>query len=213
MSVRRQLVLEDVEISREGRRLLGPLSCSIEAGSPVTLMGPSGSGKSSLINWLIGMLPPGFTAAGSALLEGQCLSRLPTNLRRLGTLFQDDVLFPHLNVEENLAFGLPSGLDRETRRSRIDDALSDSGLAGMGGRHTGSLSGGERARIALMRTLLSEPQALLLDEPFSKLDADLRRRLRYLVFSKADEYNLPVLLVSHDPDDGVAAGGPVITLG
>lgn len=213
MSARRQLCLRNVELFREGRRLLGPINCDIEAGHPVTLMGPSGSGKSSLINWLIGMLPPGFTASGSASLDGEIVTSLPTNLRRLGTLFQDDVLFPHLSVEENLAFGLPGGLDRETRRCRVISALEDAGLPGMGSRRPDSLSGGERARVALMRTLLSNPRALLLDEPFSKLDVALRNRLRLLVFSKADEYNLPVLLVSHDPEDGVAAGGPVITLG
>lgn len=213
MTARRRLCLRDVELFRQGCRLLGPINCDIEAGRPVTLMGPSGSGKSSLINWLIGMQPPGFAARGSASIDGEILTQLPTNLRRLGTLFQDDVLFPHLSVEENLAFGLPGSLDKATRGSRVAAALEDAGLAGMGRRSPDSLSGGERVRVALMRALLSNPQALLLDEPFSKLDGTLRNRLRQMVLSKADKHNLPVLLVSHDSEDGVAAGGPVITLG
>lgn len=212
MTSPRQLILRDVEIFRNGERLLGPLSCTIEAGAPVTLMGPSGSGKSSLLNWLIDLLPVGFSGRGRVTLDGRLLNDLPTNQRRLGTLFQDDVLFPHLSVEENLAFGLPRGLDRQTRRERVAAALEAAELPGMGDRAPDALSGGERARIALMRTLLSEPHALLLDEPFSKLDVALRDRLRQMVFSTSHALNLPVLLVSHDPEDGVAAGGAVIKL-
>lgn len=208
----RLLRLKAVELWLDGRRLLGPLTCEVVAGRPTTLMGPSGSGKSSLLNWLIGALPPGFSARGEAFLDGKPLIGLPTNLRRLGILFQDDVLFPHLNVEGNLAFALPSGLDRLERRRRIDAALAEAELVGLGARAPDALSGGQRARVALMRTLLAEPEALLLDEPFARLDVALRDRFRRLVFEKAAARNLPVLLVSHDPADGVAAGGPVINL-
>jgi putative thiamine transport system ATP-binding protein len=114
-----------------------------------------------------------------------------------------------MTVGENVAFGLPAGLDK-TRRERVEQALARVELAGFAGRDPLTLSGGERARVALLRVLLSEPRALLLDEPFSKLDMALRDRFRSLVFQSAA--HLPVLLVSHDPQDSVAAGGEVLEL-
>jgi putative thiamine transport system ATP-binding protein len=133
-------------------------------------------------------------------------------MRRLGILFQDDLLFPHLSVAENLGFALPAGLQPEERRRRIESGLAEAELPGTGERDPASLSGGERARVALMRTLLAEPRALLLDEPFARLDVALRGRFRALVFERAAARNLPVLLVSHDPADAEAAGGLAITL-
>jgi putative thiamine transport system ATP-binding protein len=210
--MRRQLILSDVEIRKDGRRLLGPLDCAIEAGRPVVLMGPSGSGKSSLLNWMIGALPPPLEGRGRVLLDGDEIGALPTQKRRLGILFQDDLLFPHLSVAENLGFALPAGLRQEERRRRIECGLAEAELPGTGERDPASLSGGERARVALMRTLLAEPRALLLDEPFARLDVALRGRFRALVFERAEARNLPVLLVSHDPADAEAAGGLAITL-
>src|SRR6185369_9801081 len=195
------LELRDVAISRQGERLFAPLSCQVQAGRPVTIMGPSGAGKSSLLAWLTGVLPAGLAGEGDVLLDGVSVLSLPAHRRRLGILFQDDLLFPHMSVGENLAFGLPPGPDRNTRRGRIDQALADVELPGFANRDPMTLSGGERARVALLRVLLSEPRALLLDEPFSKLDLTLKDRFRSLVFQSAP--HLPVLLVSHDPQDSV----------
>jgi putative thiamine transport system ATP-binding protein len=209
------LELRDVTIRRGGERLFAPLSCRIAPGRPLTVMGPSGAGKSSVLAWLTGMLPPGLSGEGEALLDGVSLLDLPAHRRRLGILFQDDLLFPHMTVGENLAFGLraeiASGADRAARRDRIEQALARVELTGFADRDPVTLSGGERARVALLRVLLSEPRALLLDEPFSKLDMTLRDRFRSLVFQSAT--HLPVLLVSHDPQDSVAAGGDVLELG
>jgi putative thiamine transport system ATP-binding protein len=207
------LELRDVAISRQGghqgsSRLFEPISCRVEPGRPVTLMGPSGAGKSSLLAWLTGMLPAGLAGEGEVLLDGVAVLSLPAHRRRLGILFQDDLLFPHMSVGENLAFGLSPG--HADRRARIDRALAGVELAGFAGRDPATLSGGERARVALLRVLLSEPKALLLDEPFSKLDVALRDRFRSLVFQSAT--HLPVLLVSHDPQDSVAAGSVVLEL-
>ena len=204
------LELRDVAIRRQGERLFAPLSCQVQPGRPVTIMGPSGAGKSSLLAWLTGVLPAGLAGEGDVLLDGVSVLSLPAHRRRLGTLFQDDLLFPHMSVGENLAFGLPPGPDRNTRRGRIDQALADVELPGFANRDPMTLSGGERARVALLRVLLSEPRALLLDEPFSKLDLTLRDRFRSLVFQSAT--HLPVLLVSHDPQDSIAAGGDVLEL-
>ena len=204
------LELRDVSISRQGRRLFAPLTCRVSPGRPVAIMGPSGAGKSSLLAWLTGVLPAGLSGEGDVLLDGVSILALPAHRRRLGILFQDDLLFPHMSVGENLAFGLKAGPDRATRRRAIEQALAGVELAGFADRDPATLSGGERARVALLRVLLSEPRALLMDEPFSKLDLALRDRFRSLVFQSAT--HLPVLLVSHDPQDSVAAGGDVLEL-
>ena len=162
--------------------------------------------------YLAGFLPPGFTAGGRVLLGGSDITALPAHARRMGLLFQDDLLFPHMSVVENLMFAVPQGVSRAERRRRAVAALGDVSLEGMEGRDPATLSGGQRARVALMRVLLSQPRALLLDEPFARLDMALRDQIRALVFSKARERRLPTLLVTHDVRDAEAAGGPVITL-
>ena len=209
-----RLELDGVGISLHGRVLVPPLSLAIDGGRVAVLMGPSGSGKSSLLAHLCGTLDPAFDAVGRVKLRGVNLDGLPPERRRIGILFQDDLLFPHLSVAENLAFGLPAGVrGRAERREAVERALEDADLGGLGGRDPATLSGGQRARVALMRTLLAEPAALLLDEPFSKLDVALRVRFRALVFDHARRRGLPTLLVTHDPADGAEADGPVIELG
>jgi putative thiamine transport system ATP-binding protein len=208
------LIAEEVEITLGGRVLVAAPRLEVAPGEALTVMGPSGSGKSTLLAWLSGALDPAFAARGRVTLEGQEVSRLPPARRRIGLLFQDDLLFPHLSVAENLAFGLPAALrGRAARQARIEQALAEAELVGFGPRDPATLSGGQRARVALLRTLLAEPRALLLDEPFGKLDAALRGRMRDFVFARARAARLPVLLVTHDPEDAAAARGPVLLLG
>jgi putative thiamine transport system ATP-binding protein len=146
---------------------------------------------------------------GRILLQGRDITDLPPQDRRIGLLFQDDLLFPHLTVAGNLAFALPASLrPRAARLARIDAALTQMDLQGFGPRDPATLSGGQRARVALARCLLSDPLALALDEPFSRLDTPLRATIRDLVFSHARA--LPVVLVTHDPQDAAAAKGAVI---
>ena len=204
-------VVEGGRIALDGEVLVS-LDASIRPGEVLTVMGPSGSGKSTLLAYLTGTLPPAFRAEGRVLLNGRDLTDLPTERRRIGILFQDDLLFPHLSVAGNLAFGLPGGRSAD-RRARIEDALSEVGLSGFGSRDPATLSGGQRARVALMRTLLSAPEALLLDEPFSRLDTDRRARTRDMVFAVARQRALPVILVTHDAGDAAAAGGTCVRIG
>ena len=207
----RGLRIERLRLAIGGRCLIEDLDLMVAPGEVVTVMGPSGCGKSSLLSWLCGTLEPAFEASGRILLDGVEVQGLPPERRRIGILFQDDLLFPHLSVGENLAFALPPGVrDRRERWARVEAALGEAGLAGFAGRDPATLSGGQRARVALMRTLLAEPRALLLDEPFGKLDRRLRERVRHFVFDHARQADLPTLLVTHDPADAEAAGGAVV---
>jgi len=206
-----RLELWEVWLALGRRQLLAPLTLGVGAGAVVTLMGPSGCGKSSLLAYVGGLLDPAFRAGGRVALDGVDVGGLPPERRRIGILFEDALLFPHLTVGENLAFGLPASVrDRRLRRQRVEQALAEADLAGFADRAPATLSGGQRARVALLRTLLAEPRALLLDEPFARLDAPLRERFRRTVFAPAKARALPTLLVTHDPNDAEAAGGPVI---
>ena len=140
------------------------------------------------------------------------ITALPPEARQVGILFQDDLLFPHMSVAGNLAFALPAVVrDRAVRRAHIEQALAEADLAGFGERDPATLSGGQRARVALMRTLLAGPKALLLDEPFNKLDIALRGEFRRFVFEHVARRELPMLLVTHDEADALE-GGRVIRL-
>jgi putative thiamine transport system ATP-binding protein len=211
------LALTGVEIAwaASGRVLVPALDLDVAPGETATVMGPSGSGKSTLLAFVGGFLERGaFRARGRIAIDGADVSELAPERRRIGILFQDDLLFPHLSVGDNLLFGLPpaAARDRAARRAAITAALEQAGLAGFAERDPATLSGGQRARVALLRTLLAEPHALLLDEPFSKLDAALRAEFRAFVFRHARERRLPTLLATHDIADAEAAGGPRVTL-
>lgn len=209
----RGLILKDVTIGLAGRRLL-TLDARVEPGDVLTVMGPSGSGKSSLIAWIGGFLDRAFDARGSVMAGGVDLTRLDPEDRHAGILFQDPLLFPHLSVGGNLLFAIPPSVKgRSARRGLAEMILADVDLAGTFDRDPDTLSGGQKARVALARVLLSAPRLLMLDEPFSKLDAALRDQMRQLVFGRARERGLPVLLVTHDESDAHAAGGRIVRIG
>lgn len=205
------LTLANIVITKGDKRLLA-LSHHIAPGEVLSIMGPSGVGKSTLLAFITGTLTTDFSATGSVLLDGVDITEMPGHHRRVGILFQDDLLFPHLSVGANLAFGLRAGGSRADRVTRIEEALKEIGLEGFKERDPATLSGGQKARVALMRMLLSEPQVLLLDEPFSRLDKALRAQVRNLVFARAAARGLPVLLVTHDAEDAQAAGGEIVSL-
>lgn len=203
------LMLRGVRIALHGRTLLS-LDARVAPGTVLTVMGPSGSGKSTLLAWLGGFLDPVFEAQGIACVGSTELTSLPPEDRRAGLLFQDPLLFPHLSVAGNLLFAIPPDVKgRAKRRALAREALDGMGLGDTMDRDPDTLSGGQRARVALARTLLSRPRILLLDEPFSKLDAARRADARRVVFGRAREAGLPVILVTHDEADADAAGGPV----
>lgn len=205
------LILEDIHIALGGKPLLH-IDARIAPGSVLSVMGESGSGKSTLLALVGGFLAATFSTTGRVRLDGQDITSLSAHLRHIGLLFQDDLLFPHMSVAENLMFAIPQEVPRIERRQLATQALADVSLEGMEARDPATLSGGQKARVALMRVLLSSPRALLLDEPFSKLDMTLRDQIRQLVFDMARRRNLPVLLVTHDIRDAEAAGGERIVL-
>ena len=180
--------------------LITDLKITVPPGTIHTVMGASGSGKSSLLAAVCGLLAPVFTLEGTVSLNGNCIDALPTERRRVGILFQDDLLFAHMTVRENLLFAVPAG-PKAPREAMVAQALDDLELPGFAHADPATLSGGQRARIALMRALLAQPHALLLDEPFSRLDAALRGRMRDFVFATVRTRQIPVLLVTHDEAD------------
>ena len=199
------LLLEHISLTIGDVLLIKSFTLSIEAGEIVTLMGPSGCGKSSLLAYIAGDLTAPMHGAGQVTLDGVSLMGLPPERRRVGRLFQDDLLFPHLSVAENLLFGIARGNPAE-RQGLVSEALASAQLEGLEDRAPHTLSNGQKARVALFRALMAKPQAMLLDEPFSKLDAELRHSIRNYVFAHLRERNIPTLLVTHDREDAPAGG-------
>jgi putative thiamine transport system ATP-binding protein len=201
-------------VIRLGDVSLIALTAEVPPGAVFTVMGPSGSGKSTLLSFIGGFLDPVFDARGTVSVDGVDLLLLEPQARRAGILFQDPLLFPHMSVGANVAFAIPADVrDRRQRRQIAADILADMDLAGFADRDPATLSGGQKARVALARVLVSRPRLLLLDEPFSKLDMELRAHMRTLVFERARTAGLPVILVTHDEADAEAAGGPVHRIG
>ncbi|WP_369038959.1 ATP-binding cassette domain-containing protein [Stenotrophomonas maltophilia] len=181
----------------------------------VVLFGPSGAGKSLTLKAVAGLLQP---AQGHVRLQGQTLFDaatavdLPPQRRRLGYVFQDYALFPHLSVRQNVAFGLQRGWLNPRQGARIEAV--EQWLQAFRIDHVGDLlpaqvSGGQRQRTALARAMVTRPQALLLDEPFAALDHDLRQHLRQELESVLDRTGIPLLLISHDPQDVAVFGQQV----
>ena len=195
------LELAAISLSTSERPLLNSFSAQVAPGEVLAVMGPSGCGKSSLLGFIAGTLSQAIRASGKLRLQGRELQQLPTMQRRVGMLFQDDLLFPHMTVQDNLLFALSTEGSRAGRISQTEDALRSADLAGLGARWPHSLSGGQRARVSVLRALLAQPQALLLDEPFSRLDAALRERFRSFVFERLRSLNIPAVLVTHDAQD------------
>lgn len=180
-----------------GGETLISLTARVSPGEILTIMGPSGSGKSTLLAYLVGAPLPAFRISGRTHLAGRDLSELDPRDRGIGLIFQDALLFPHMSVGANLAFGVPPSVKGVHRKAVVETALNDAGLEGYADRDPATLSGGQRSRVALMRALLSAPRALLLDEPFSRLDAALRETVRSFTFETIRARGLPAVLVTH----------------
>ena len=184
----------------------------------VVLFGPSGAGKSLTLQAIAGLLTPD---AGTIALNGEPLFDaargidVPTRARRVAYLFQDYALFPHLNVRQNIAFGLTAGLRNPRAKAlppEVEYWLRAFELDALAGHFPAQLSGGQKQRVALARALVAQPRILLLDEPFAALDGAMRRRMRQELAELQARLDIPMMLITHDPDDVAALGDQVVPL-
>lgn len=183
------------------KELFSSISFTIKPGEIFSLMGPSGCGKSTLLNMIAGHRQTDFLTTGDILLNGQVINTVTPDKRNIGILFQDDLLFPHLNIWQNLAIALPNSVKKTQRKLQVMETLEELNLANISEHSPTKISGGQRARIAMMRMLLAKPSAVLLDEPFSKLDITLRNEFRDWVFTEIKSRNIPALMVTHEHAD------------
>ncbi len=205
-----KLEIEHLSVALEGRDILQNLSLQAEAGELLALLGPSGCGKTTLLKTVAGILAP---QCGRIRLGREDITHLPPHRRGVVILFQDIRLFPHMTAAENVAFPLRMrGVGRRARLEQAAKLLDRVRLPGYGARRVGSLSGGERQRVALARALAAEPRLLLLDEPFSALDENLREDMRELVLSLHREFRTTTVLVTHDRGEALGMSDRVALL-
>ena len=190
--------------------VLDGIDLDVADGTTLSLLGPSGSGKSTLLRIIAGLERPD---SGDVRLGGDDVTERPVHHRGVGVVFQDQALFPHLDVAGNVGFGLRmDGVPRAERRARIAEALELVGLPGYEGRDPATLSGGEAQRVALARALSPRPGVVLLDEPLAALDQLLRERLLVELRGLFDELAVTVVAVTHDPTEAAALGDRIAVL-
>jgi putative thiamine transport system ATP-binding protein len=206
------LTVNAFSLSLGDKTLIKALSFEIANGQVLSIMGPSGIGKSSLLHFLSGSLSPNLTTTGEAFLNDEALHTKAIQDRKVGLLQQMPLLFPHTSIIENLLFAIPADINKPARIAMAQNALQKLGIPDKANALPKALSGGQQARVALLRTLLSKPDFLLLDEPFSKLDPALRRDVRTFVLNEIRQANIPALLVTHDPEDAKAMEGECLEL-
>ena len=190
------LELRNLAKNFEARTLFAGVDLRVAPGEIVALLGPSGSGKSTLLKIVAGLEPPD---QGSVWWDGQDMTAWPPERRGFALMFQDFALFPHLNVQDNVAFGLvEKRVPKAQARAQAAEMLARFGLAAQATQKVWTLSGGEQQRVALARALITAPRALLLDEPFSALDAELRQSLSQEFRQRIAQAGMATLLVTHD---------------
>jgi thiamine transport system ATP-binding protein len=193
------LRVDGITVSFDGTAVLRDVSSTIATDEVVALVGPSGSGKSTLLRVIAGILRPD---AGRVEIDGIDVTATPTHARGVGMVFQDNQLFPHRSVIDNVAFGLKMrGISRRTRHASATQWLERVGLAGLDRRAVTELSGGEAKRVALARTLIAEPSVVLLDEPLTGLDRELHDRLAVDLAALLRSTGSTTLLVTHDAEE------------
>ncbi|MDX9707365.1 MAG: ABC transporter ATP-binding protein [Azospira sp.] len=203
------LELSDIRQCYGTHRVVDGVSFRLETGGIACLLGPSGCGKTTLLRCIAGFEP---VIGGEIRLEGRTVSRpgftLAPEKRRIGMVFQDYALFPHLTIAGNIAFGL-GALPEGERSERVESLLATVGLAGRGNTYPHELSGGQQQRVALARALAPRPELLLLDEPFSNLDVDLRERLSHEVRAILKREGTTAVLVTHDQNEAFAVADEI----
>ncbi len=204
------LTVDGIDVTFDGRTVLDCVSILVPSGDVVALLGASGSGKSTLLKVIAGIVPPD---SGTVHVDDVDVTFVPTHLRRIGMVFQANQLLTHRSVVDNVAFGLRmKGIDRRTRNDAADEWLERVGLPGFGARAVTELSGGEAKRVALARTLITEPIVVLLDEPLTGLDRELHDRLATDLRAILREAGTTALLVTHDPQEAATVADRSVEL-
>jgi len=204
------LDVDEVTVRFGARVVLDSVCLHVAAGEMVALLGPSGSGKSTLLRVIAGIVP---ADSGRVVLDGIDITHVPTHRRSVGMVFQNEQLFPHMDVAGNVGFGLRmAGIDKRVRGERVGELLELVGLAGFGSRHIDGLSGGERKRVALARSLAPQPKLLLLDEPLTGLDRELHDRLAAEVSAILEAQATTAIWVTHDAEEAATVAGRTVAL-
>jgi thiamine transport system ATP-binding protein len=204
------LSVADVCVAFDGRPVLDHVSFEVATGEVVALLGPSGSGKTTLLRVIAGLQQPD---RGTVSIDGRSFDGVAAHRRNIGLVFQDEQLFPHLDVRGNVAFGLRmAGRSRHEQAARVDELLALVGLPGFGDRRVTSLSGGEAKRVALARSLAPAPAVLLLDEPLTGLDPDLHDRLATDLAALLRRTGTTALMVTHDLAEAATIADRTVTL-
>ncbi|MEO0394080.1 MAG: ABC transporter ATP-binding protein [Pseudomonadota bacterium] len=208
-----QIALNHISFRYGKYPALDDVSLAIGAGEIMAVVGPSGCGKSTLMRIIAGLATPKsgtLSIAGQLMFDGSG-HNIPAEKRGVGLVFQDYALFPHLTAAKNIGFGL-SRLTRSPRKERVEAMLALVGLGNMGARYPHELSGGQQQRVALARALAPEPAVLLMDEPFSGLDAQTRGRVRDQVLGVLRQTATTALIVTHDPDEAMQVGDRLVVM-
>ncbi|MCU1391412.1 MAG: putative thiamine ABC-transporter ATP-binding protein [Ilumatobacteraceae bacterium] len=204
------LTLRGICIGFGSRTVLDGVSMSVTEGEIVALLGPSGSGKSTLLRIIAGLIR---ADRGTVELDGRPIDGLPTHRRNIGLVFQDEQLFPHRTVAQNIEFGLRMQRRPGAERSqRVAELLALIGLPGFEGRRVTDLSGGEAKRVALARTLAPAPRIVLLDEPLTGLDRELHDQLTLELGRLLRESRTTAVLVTHDRDEAATIAGRIVRM-
>jgi ABC-type Fe3+/spermidine/putrescine transport system ATPase subunit len=209
--MKNDLVLEGINKEfQDGSLILKDINLRLRQGTKLSILGPSGSGKTTLLRIIAGLED---ADSGNIFFGEKALTLCPPHKRNFGLMFQDFALFPHMNVFDNIAFGLKmKGVNRSKIKLRVKDMLSLTGLENFESRHVHELSGGERQRVALARTLAPEPKLLMLDEPLSSLDRVLRKRLLLELTHIISALKITTIFVTHDHEEAFAAGDMLIVM-
>ena len=187
--------------SSKEKPFIKDLNIKVNNGKILTIFGSSGIGKSSLINVIAGVYESNLLFTGDIILNNKKITNTLPEKRKIGLLLQDGVLFPHLSVEQNLIFGIKKSLTNKEKYLLINEHLIEANMEGFENRYPNTLSGGQKSRVACLRAILSEPDALLLDEPFSSIDPEQRNSFRLFVANQVREKKIPCILVTHDESD------------
>ena len=202
--------LRDIVVEFDGQRILDGLNLDIHDKEFVTLLGPSGCGKTTTLRLIAGFLEPN---SGKVLLKGEDITGVPPYKRPVNTVFQKYALFPHLNVFENVAFGLRlKKMDEETIRRKVRNMLEVVGLKGFERRSISQMSGGQQQRVAIARSLVNEPEILLLDEPLGALDLKLRKEMQLELKRLQREMNITFIYVTHDQEEALTMSDTIVVM-